>query len=136
MNKLIVILIVVLGLWLIPNVVQQKSASAQSSSSSKSWIEAVLEAKKSVVDRVEKDQIPLDSLNIDNEMWQLQNEFPGEMSAVTPYIRSDWKKFLSTMDGSFEKEIIARVSSNFKNVSWVNSGISNLKTATSYFRKS
>ncbi len=115
------------GLFMMISVVQQKTIKAHAWPASFTWAEAVMETKKSVVARVEKNKTPFDSLNIDYEIRNLINQFPLEMSAVMPYFRLNAKKLLSTMDGSAEVDIIYEIIKSFKSSSWFDSKINELK---------
>jgi hypothetical protein len=99
--------------------VAQKPFNIQGSLNVSNWTEAVLETKKLVMERVAIGQIPFDSLKVDNELKELQQKFPAEMSAVMPYLRSNPKRFLSGMDGSPEAEFISAVTKNFKSTNLV-----------------
>jgi hypothetical protein len=119
---------IMFGLCLLISFVQQNATGSLTWPGSKTWIEAVLDTKKSVADRVEKNNIPFDSLNVDLEMRNLLVQFPSEMSAVMPYIRSNARKFLSGMDGSSEEAIINEISKSFRSTSWFDARIINLKS--------
>ena len=129
MKKIVLLfssLVVMLGLCIIISFVQRDAIKAYAWPHSHTWVKAVLETKKGVVSRLEKNKTPYDSLNIDYELGMLQKQFPLEMSAVMPYLRADVKKFLSTTDGSLEEAIIREISSNFESTSWFDTRIREL----------
>ncbi|MGF1584251.1 MAG: SUMF1/EgtB/PvdO family nonheme iron enzyme [Bacteroidales bacterium] len=127
-SLLLISLVLLLGLCLALNVVLEKTTKAQAWHSSRTWIEALLATKQSVADRVEENNIPLDSLNVDQEMRNLVYQFPSEMSSVMPFIRQNAKAFLSGMDGSAEEAFIKEISKSFKSTSWFDARISELKS--------
>jgi formylglycine-generating enzyme required for sulfatase activity len=95
-----------------------KHIQGQVSAAHQNWVNTVLETKMHVIERAQTDQIPLDSLNVDSELRELQQKFPKEMSAIMPYVRSNHKRFLSEMDGSPELEFIEAVTKNFNSTAW------------------
>jgi hypothetical protein len=100
---LLICLFVVLSLAVPQHIQGQISAAPQN------WVNAVLETKKLVMERAKTNQIPLDSLNVDSELRELQQKFPKEMSALMPYMRSNPKRFLSGMDGSPERNSLQQL---------------------------
>jgi formylglycine-generating enzyme required for sulfatase activity len=112
------ITIIWMFLSLLQTAVAQKLFNIQGSLNVSNWTEAVLETKKLVMERVATGQISFDSLKVDNELKELQQKFPAEMSAVMPYLRSNPKRFLSGMDGYPEEEFIKAVTKNFKSTTW------------------
>jgi hypothetical protein len=128
-SLLLISLVLLLGLCMALNVVLEKTTKAQTWQASGTWVEALLATKKSVADRVEKNNIPLDSLNVDQEMRNLVYQFPSEMSSVMPYIRQNTKTFLSGMDGSAEEAIIKEISNSFRSTLWFDARIDELKSS-------
>ncbi len=116
------------GFYIMLTALAQPTTEAQRWQPSKTWMEALLETKQRVADSIQTNNIPPDSLNVDQQMRKLQNQFPAEMSAIMPYIRRDTSDFLSTTDGSIEATIIQRVSTDFKSSFWFDTQIRELKS--------
>lgn len=127
--------VLLINLCLLFSIVVQKKADAQLFCTSLTWAEAILETKKSLFNRIEKDQIPFETLNIDQELKDIQNQFPSEMSKAMPYVRLNVKEFLSTLDGSFEVEVIKGISKDFRNSSYFDLTIEKLKSESNVDKK-
>lgn len=93
-------------------------ASGQSNSD---WASAIITVKKAVGSKLEKSGIPMDSLNVDKEMRELQEQFLPQMGAAMPYIGNNAVKFLTSMDGAFEEDMVRRISRSLKNSAFLDS---------------
>ncbi len=105
----------------------QKATKKTSSPAPKSWTEAVISTKKVVSANVQKENIPLDSLNVNTEIQLLQEQFPDEMYKVMSYLDGNGrKKLISTVDGSSEKAMIENLCNYIRKTDYFKTGVSGL----------
>lgn len=121
-------LTIMVGLYIMVTALARPAPEIQSVKLSKTWMETLLEIKQHVADSVARYAIPLDSLDVDQEIRQLKNQYPQEMSALMPYIRPHAGEFLSTMDGTAEELIIQHIISGFKSTSWFHDKAEEIKS--------
>ena len=108
----------------------KRTSAKQPSASSQSWIEAVLSAKKKIDAGLKQGTITSESADLDQAMKKLQLDFPAEMSIAMPYIGSGWKKFLSSVDGSFEEAMVTGICKEFPTSGWFSKRIKEVKSET------
>ena len=101
---------------------QQRSKNASSNPAPKTWTEAVISTKKAVINKVQKENIPLDSLNVYPDFMALYEQFPLETSYAAAYLNAMGQKlFLSAMNDSIELVLIRNVCRQMKKPSYVES---------------
>ncbi|MDR3060750.1 MAG: hypothetical protein LBU57_01395, partial [Dysgonamonadaceae bacterium] len=93
----------------------------------KNWMETVISTKKAVMDKIQKEGIPFDSLNVNPEIQALLKQYPSEVNAVMSYLDvAGRKKFLSSVDGSSEKALMENICRYIRKTAYFESGIRDL----------
>ncbi len=123
-------LIFLLSLNLVLSSFAFKSGDVQISSASTLWIEAVTDLKMQFSEKAGNNKESDGPLDPEKAMWQLNDRFPAEMSAFSPYLGQNGEQFLMETDGSSEEKIIKGISNDFQNTSWWDAHIDELKSVS------
>ncbi len=100
----------------------QKGSKKTIQQTPKSWTEVVISTKKTVMDKVQKERIPLDSLNVYPEIATLYKQFPVEIGYTMTYMDpTDRKLFFTTMDDSIESAVIKEICKYIRKPSYIES---------------
>ncbi len=101
---------------------QKGSKKASLNCTPVSWTEAVITTKKSVMDKVKKENIPLDSLNVNPEIEALYKQFPLETGFSMTYLEpQDRKIFFTTIGDSIEYAMVEDICKYIRKPSYIQS---------------
>lgn len=120
-----------------------QSSTKKAAPAPKTWTETIIETKKAVMARMQKEGTPVDSLDVSREIQSLTQQFPMEMNIIMPYLSTanprnaanarnvaTTRRFLGSMDGSSEEAMIGDISKYIRNNTYFTSEAKKIKAET------